>query len=47
METKLLSLGEWIIMHLIPFKTSENAEKLSEEELEELEKIREEKHIWR
>lgn len=47
METRLLSLGEWIIMHLIPFRTSESEEELSEEEIEELERIREENHIWR
>jgi hypothetical protein len=47
METRLLSLGEWIIMHLIPFTRTENAEELSEDDLEELEKIREENHIWR
>lgn len=47
METRLLSLGEWIIMHLIPFKTSDDEKEFSEDEIEELQKIREENHIWR
>ncbi len=47
MEYRLLSLGEWIVSHIIPYNRTNDAEELSEEELNELQKIREENHIWR